>query len=192
MTVSMRPATRNDALHVAAVIDIAGHGIDAEFWSDNLDGDISAISTARRLILEDTTLPYHLSKSFVLDVDGELAGGLIGGLVTADAEIPPGIPDYTIPLLELESAVPGYWSVVAIAIYQEFRGRGFARKILDFAEAQARREHAPGMSIVVEDTNETAIALYRKVGFQDETSLPWRPYGGRVGPKNWLLLTRTF
>jgi ribosomal protein S18 acetylase RimI-like enzyme len=191
MVISVRQAERNDALHVAALIDIAGHGIEAELWNDNVDADQSPIAAARRMIIEDVALPYHLSKAYLLEVDGEIAGGLIGGPVPEVKVALTGYPSYFEPLLELESRVPGYWAVIGVAVYQEFRGQGLARHLLDHAEFLARRQRSKGLSIVVEDTNTVAIMLYHRWGFQDYETRPWLSFNGRTGPKKWVLLTRS-
>ena len=191
MIISIRQAQKNDALHVAALIDIAGHGIESEFWSISADSDHSAIAAARRMIIEDKTLPYHLSKAHLLNFDGQVAAGLIGGLVTEIIEVRSGFPSYFAPLLELESFASGFWAVIGVAVYQEFRGRGFARRLLDHAEALAYRENAKGLSIVVEDSNGAAIDLYRRCGFLDRETRPWLPFQDRTGPKNWVLLTKS-
>jgi ribosomal protein S18 acetylase RimI-like enzyme len=101
------------------------------------------------------------------------------------------LPPYLEPLVTLENLVPGYWSIVAIAIYAEFRGKGLASKLLDHAVQLASQSGARGLSIVVEDSNTAAITLYKKKGFETAESLPWLAYGGRIGPNNWLMLTRT-
>ena len=77
-----------------------------------------------------------------------------------------------------------------IAIYAEFRGQGLASNLLDHAVQLASRSGARGVSIVVEDTNTAAITLYMKKGFEKAETLPWIAYGGRVGPANWLMLTK--
>lgn len=139
MVISIRQAERNDALHVAALIDIAGHGIEAELWNSKIDSDQSPIAAARRMIIEDVKLPYHISKAYLLDVDGEIAGGLIGGPISEVKETLTGFPSYFAPLLDLESRVSGYWAAIGVTIYQEFRGQGLARHLLDHAEFLARR-----------------------------------------------------
>lgn len=191
MTVSIRRAVKGDAPHIAALMDIAGHGIESEFWAANRDGDHSALSAIRTGIIADTSLPYHLSKVFLLETEGEVAAGLVGSLVT-DPEIPGGFPPCFAPLLELESRVVGYWTVVAIAVYPEFRGRGFAHVLLDHARSRAEMDGAEGLSIVVEDSNAAALSLYRRWGFREFGSLPWLSYAGRTGPERWLLLTLPF
>ncbi len=192
MAIMIRTAERADALQVAAIIDIAGHGIEADFWNANLDEDGSALSAARRMILEDPSLPYHFSRCWLLEVDGEPAGGLIGGLNADTPEIALGFPSYFAPLLELETLVPGYWAVIAVTVYREFRGQRLARQILDFGCSEAERCGAKGLSIVVEDTNEAAIGLYRRWGFVDHSTRPWVPYRDRTGPGFWVLLVKPF
>ncbi len=192
MNISIRPARRADALHVAALIDIAGHGIEMPYWQQHIDSDHSQFSAARRVTMEDKDLPYHWSKAHLIESDGEIAAALIGERIVANITISPGTFDHIIPLLELESAVPGYWSVVAIAVYTEFRGRGFARRLLEQAEALARQTSASGLSIVVENDNTVALGAYQRFGFIEKQRRTWRPYGGREGPVEWVQLIKDF
>ena len=154
------------------------------------DSDHSVLSAARRLVLEDRNLPYHYSRAHVLEFDGRVAGGLIGGLTGEEPSLKDWAP-YLEPLATLENRVPGYWNVLAIAIYPEFRGQGLASKLLDHAVQLASQSGARGLSIVVEDSNTAAITLYKKKGFETAESLPWMAYGGRIGPNNWLMLTKS-
>ena len=173
-------------------MDIAGHGIEAEFWAANRDADGSPLAAARRRILEDEDLPYHLSRVSLLEVSGEVAAGLIGGLVPTGATVPGGFPDYFRPLLELEAAAAGFWAVIGVAVYPEYRGRGLAGELLCHAETLARASGARGLSLVVEDSNVAALAVYRRHGFAESNRRRWLPYAGRRGPQHWLLMTRSF
>jgi len=190
VTTQIRQAERSDALHVAAIIDIAGHGIALEEWMERLDSDNSVISAVRRIVIEDDSQPYHYSQAHLIEIDGTIAGGLIGGVITQKSAPADSTPAYLQPLLALENRVPGYWSVVAVAIYPEYRGRGLASKLLDYAIALAGRLDAPGLSIVTEDTNASSLNLYKKKGFIVAETLPWLPYASRLGPTRWVMLTR--
>ena len=190
MDVKIRPARKNDAAHVAVLMDIAAHGIESAFWAAEQDPDHSLLSVARTRIIEDTSLAYHLSRSRLLDVGGDVAGVLIGGIVQADAGIPSGFPPFLAPVLELETAAANHWAVIAVAIYPEHRGRGLAKLLLNHALELAVGERAAGLSLVVEDTNTPALSLYSGMGFVERDSRPWLPYGTRRGPSRWLLLTR--
>lgn len=191
MGIGIRPAGRQDALHVAALMDIAGHGIEVEFWKTIAGSGDSPLSAARRLIVEDTTVPYHHSKAWLIEVEGEVAGGLIGGPVTAGQGNAAEIPDYMAPLLALEAAAEDHWAIIGIAVYPEFRGRGLARRLLEQAEVLGRAVGASGLSLVVEDSNEPALMLYRSLGFRQHESRGWLAYANRSGPKEWLLLVRS-
>ena len=133
MDITIRQATTQDALHVAAIIDIAGHGIDLDLWLERRDEDHSVLSAARRLVLDDASLPYHYTNACMIEVDGKVAGGMVGGLTVEDDAPAQWIPPYLVPLLALETRLPGYWSVVAVALYREFRGQGLAARLLDHA-----------------------------------------------------------
>ncbi len=190
MSSPIRQADIRDALEIAAIVDIAGHGIDLDHWMKFRDGDHSVLSAARRLVLEDRTLPYHYSRAHVLEFDGRIAGGLVGGLTGEEPGLAGQSPPYLERLETLENRVPGYWNVLAIAVYPEFRGQGLASKLLDHAVRLASQSGARGLSIVVEDTNAKAITLYKKKGFETAERAPWIAYGGRSGPKNWVMLTK--
>ena len=188
---AIRPARMSEALHVAAFVDIAGHGVDLDEWvARSSHDDRSVIAAARRLVLEDPSWNYHYSKAHLLEVDGEIAGGLIGSLVTQSTVETDR--QYINPLSLLESRVVGFWSILGVAVYPEFRGRGFARLLLDHARELGRQTGATGLSLVVEDTNEPALAAYRAYGFREAERLPWIAYGGRKGPRFWLMLTLQF
>jgi ribosomal-protein-alanine N-acetyltransferase len=110
--------------------------------------------------------------------------------VLPDAGVPTGFPAFLAPVLELEAAATGYWAVIAVSVYPEHRGQGLAKQLLNHALELAAAEGAVGLSLVVEDTNLPALALYRGMGFGEWQSRPWLPYGSRSGPRRWLLLTR--
>jgi ribosomal protein S18 acetylase RimI-like enzyme len=188
----IRRAEKRDALHVAAIVDMAGHGIEMDVWAGKVGDDHSPLSAARTSIITDASLVYHYSKAFILACDGDIAGGLVGGRVEEGAGIDLNWPPHFAPLLELESFVPEYWAVICVAVYPEYRAKGLSRRLLDFAREEARRVDSKGLSIVVEDSNTPALSLYRSWGFAEREKRPWIPYGTRRGPKSWILLTRPF
>ncbi|RVD58369.1 GNAT family N-acetyltransferase [Mesorhizobium sp. M2D.F.Ca.ET.185.01.1.1] len=192
MNVVIRPATKNDALHVAAVVDIAGHGIDLDSWIKNSGGDHAVLEAARRAASADPGSPYHFSKAYLVEVEGVIAGGLVGELLGPvddyGAEISPAL----MPLVTLETRLVGYWSILAIAVYAEYRGKGLAGRLLSHAGELAEAVRAKGLCLTVEDTNLDAISVYRRLGFAPAESLPWVPYGGRSGPNQWVMMKLDF
>ncbi len=190
-TSRIRPAGIGDALDVAAIVDIAGHGIDHDHWMNLRDGDHSVMAAARRLIIEDRGLAYHYSRAHILEFDDRVAGGMVGGLPAGDGGSKEDLPPHLIPLIALENRVRGCWNILALAVYPEFRGQGLASTLVDHAVQLASQSEAAGLSIVVENTNTAAIALYAGKGFKKVETLPWIAFGGRVGPAERLLPTTT-
>lgn len=64
-----------------------------------------------------------------------------------------------------------------LAVARASRGRGLGRALLLHALADLRAGGATSLALGVEGENETAIALYREVGF--EVTREWRVYGRR-------------
>ena len=64
MSVLIRPAAGNDALHVAAIVDIAGHGIDLESWIKSSGDDQAVLEAARTAASIDVNSPYHFQGLF--------------------------------------------------------------------------------------------------------------------------------
>lgn len=192
MNTRVRPATSNDALHVAAFVDIAGHGIDLENWIRSSGDDHAVLEAARRAASADLNSPYHFSKAHLIEVDGIVAGGLVGELLTEHDDYAAEISPALMPLVTLETRLVGYWSILAIAVYFEFRGRGLAMQLLSHAGELAGAAGAEGLCLVVEDTNLSAIFVYERLGFVIADRLPWVAYGGRSGPREWVMMKRDF
>ena len=192
MNTTIRPAERKDALHVAALVDMAGHGIDLGRWLKDRNGDLSVIGAARRAVLDPRNRSYHFSNAQLVEIDGEVAGALVGGMIQPNNSEHMEAEPHIVPLLTLESRLVGWWSIVATAIYPEFRGRGLARLLLNHAERLARDCGAVGLSLVVEDANAAAVAVYRRAGYEPAETLPWVAYDGHSGPREWVMMTRPF
>jgi|EndMetStandDraft_7_1072992.scaffolds.fasta_scaffold206241_2 ribosomal protein S18 acetylase RimI-like enzyme len=192
MSVLIRPATANDALHVAAIVDIAGHGIDLDSWIRDSGEDHAVLEAARQAASADANSPYHFSKAYLIEVDGTIAGGLVGELLTRNDDHTAEISAALLPLVTLETRLVGYWSILAIATYSEFRGKGLATRLLSRAVELAAAANAKGVCLTVEDTNHPAISVYRTLGFVAGDRLPWVAYGGRSGPREWVMMKRDF
>lgn len=132
---------------------------------------------------------YTWRRAWRAEREGAVAGGLIGGPVAGD-DVTEGRPPAHVPLVELENRAPGHRTVLGLAVLPEHRGKGIARALLRHAVTLAREARAAGLSIVVEDTNPSAIALYESKGYRQQETRPWVGYGGRSGPRNWVMLAR--
>jgi ribosomal protein S18 acetylase RimI-like enzyme len=190
MTVRIRPAEPADALHVAAFVDIAGHGIEMQEWRAGAGAGHSVFAAARRFVLEEIEQPYHYSRAHMLEFEGEVAAGLIGGIVEDHSSGTADTPAYVRPLVELETSVPGSWLLLVIATYPEYRGKGLGALLMEHARECAIGDGASEISLVTEDTNLDALRLYRRHGFREAETRPWLGYDGLSGPNTWIRLVR--
>lgn len=141
------------------------------------------------MILNDPGLSYGLGRCTLLEIDGEVAGGIIGGPATVDG-IGAHVPPYLEPLHELELLAPDSWLLFAIVLYPEFRGQGLAADLIAEAVRQARASGAPRITLVAENSPRL-VQFYEAAGFRTVASRPWLPFAGRQGPSAWLLFERT-
>jgi ribosomal protein S18 acetylase RimI-like enzyme len=79
------------------------------------------------------------------------------------------LPPMFRPLQALENMVPSTRYINVLACYPEFRRMGIGRQLMETQEPLAGPD---GVSIIVADQNEPAIALYRSLGFSEVARLP--------------------
>ena len=65
----------------------------------------------------------------------------------------------------LEPSGEGAMELRRMYIDPDFRRRGMARKMLDFAEQQCRRRQRPRMDLSTSELQQEALALYRNAGY---------------------------
>jgi ribosomal-protein-alanine N-acetyltransferase len=94
-------------------------------------------------------------------------------------------------------AYAGVWTVLdeshitTIAVHPQWRRRGLATHLMRLLIGLAHREGAITLTLEVRERNEAALALYRKLGFEQKAILPGY-YGdtGENGIVMWKTLTR--
>lgn len=185
----IRPARLGDAVHLAALIDMAGEGMPTMLWQRMAEEGDSPFQIGKaRTMREEGGFSYRNAQLF--DLDGEIAGALIGypleGGAVDFADLPPEVRG----LVELELEVPGYWYVNVLAVYPEYRGRGFGTQLLDRADEIGRAADAAGMAIIVASGNNTAHRLYEKQGYRVFSRRRAVPFPGGRASQDWLLLTK--
>jgi ribosomal protein S18 acetylase RimI-like enzyme len=63
----------------------------------------------------------------------------------------------------------------ALAVDERFRRRGIASALLEHAAQTAAMRGMAGLSLDTAETNEAAVALYRKAGFEVAATVPAKP-----------------
>ena len=162
-TFLIRPTSLDDAGALVALRD-----------SIAAEGDlIAAVPGERSAIEESLALAGILSQgglSLTLEVGGDVAGHLMarrlhGGLDTGTAEI-------------------------AIAVHNTARGLGLGRILMETAIDWSRAVRLRTLQLCVFPSNLRAIALYRSLGFIDQSPSPQRVELA-VGPRELLLMELT-
>jgi len=193
MTVTLRPGRRTDASDMAVLVDIAGHGLPAYFWSAMVErGEAGSVLEAGRMraLREDGLFSYR--NAVIAELDGEVAGLLTGYRQSdhAPGQEPAEMDPVVRPLVELEGQAPGTWYVNVLATFAEHRGKGVGAALLERAEAIAAETRARGLSLIVGDDNAGARRLYARHGYRDAATRPFHPFPGCHPAGNWILMVK--
>ena len=187
----IRAATRDDAEHLAFLINLAGEGLPEFLWRRMAhEGQEPLVVGAHRAARNAGAFSFR--NAAVLEIDGSVAGMLLSYPLPDPYEIGE-LDDYPAPvrpLVELESEAPGSWYVNAIATYEKFRGRGVASALMAHCQDLATAVGATRLSLIVASENTGAHALYLKLGYREIASRPLVPYPGGPDDGRWLLMAK--
>ncbi|WP_372424591.1 GNAT family N-acetyltransferase [Salinarimonas chemoclinalis] len=190
-TPALRPATPDDAPHLARFVVAAGEGMPLVFWAEAAGPGESVWDVGTARARRDTGA-FSWRNATIATIDGRVVGGAISYPLP---DVPEGDdtsdrPAIVRPLLALEARAPGHVYLNVLAVDPEARGRGVARALLDAFEASAR-VCGRTTAIIVDDANVRAFDLYRGFGYREiareaiVTSDRWRAAG-----EHWVLLTK--
>ena len=133
---------------------------------------------------------FSYRNAFVYQSDGQVASCLVGYPIecAADPSDYDDIPAMFVPLQQLEDLAQKSWYINVLATYPQYRGRGFASRLLSLAENIAAQNGLQRLSLIVADANAPAIRLYEHQGFEHIGSKPMVKEQWQNPAKNWLLL----
>jgi ribosomal protein S18 acetylase RimI-like enzyme len=187
----IRPATKRDALTIAALADIAGHGIPCWAWSQSRAEGQSVFEVGRGRAMRDEGAFSHRN-AHVVEVDGEVAGMVLGYRQPDPYDVSDlaELPEPFRPVVELEAEGPGSWYVNMIAAFPEYRGHGLGKRLLGHADVLAREAGAKSLSLIVESENAGARRLYERTGYRDSARRRLVPIPGSTQDGDWLLMVK--
>lgn len=167
-----RPATPDDAPVLATLVNAAGEGLADYFWRQSAEPGETAwdvgIARARR-----ETGSFSYKNAIVTDLGTGAVASLVGYRQPPEpAAIEADTAPIIVPLLELENLAPDTWYVNVLAVLDSHRGQGLGTGLLRLADTIAAAQSAPGMSIIVADTNVGARRLYESLGYREIASRP--------------------
>lgn len=189
--VSLRPATPDDAPHLARFVVAAGEGMPLVFWAAAAEPGQSVWDVGEARARRDTGA-FSWRNATVAELDGRVVGGAVFYALPDEPDLGDASerPAIVRPLVALEARAPGHFYLNVLAVDDEARGRGVARALLDAFETAA---HSAGRrkAIIVDDANTRAFDLYRSLGYREiareeiVTSADWSAAGTQ-----WVLLTK--
>tara|TARA_R110000772_G_scaffold76561_4_gene165297 strand:+ start:53 stop:628 length:576 start_codon:yes stop_codon:yes gene_type:complete len=186
--VTFRPATKNDARHLAHLVNFAGEGIPYYFWQKNAEPGQDPWDIGKsRAEREEGSFSYR--HTIVAEIDGELAGCLVTYVLPEDPEPIDydEMPPIFVPIQELEDSAPSTQYVSVLAAYPQYRNLGVGSGLLKIAEKEG---DGRAMSIIVSDGNPNARRLYERVGYVAERDQKMVKEDWKGEGKNWILMIK--
>jgi len=172
--VRLRPATRADAPAIARLFLVSSDGLAAYIWglmAPAMPGlTLEQIGAAR---YARDGVAFSWQNCTVAEAPGAAGGpGAVVAMLHAyridppDPAAPPDPdPDPVLrPYQELED--PGSLYISGIAVLPDWRGHGIGNRLMAAAEARARAERLPRLSLICFEANAGAARLYRRLGFR--------------------------
>ncbi|PWK69761.1 GNAT family N-acetyltransferase [Aminobacter sp. AP02] len=185
----IRRADRRDAAEIAILVDLSSHGLASWLWYGAvLDGSTqTALEHGRNQLRCDDDRAGWKNASLA-EVDGEIAGLVIGHVVEpsfAEEEAPHPVFE---PILVLQQGTIGHWFIDSVGVYSHHRGKGIGRKLV---EHELKRTGALPVSLITESDNDVALGLYKSCGFEEVARRPSVTTETYSKQHDWVLLTRS-
>jgi ribosomal protein S18 acetylase RimI-like enzyme len=189
---TIRPATKADAAALAVLVDIAGEGMPAYMWSTLAAPGQSLLELGRERAARESG-GFSYKNAVVAELGSEIAACLVGYRLDDPYDLESnvaGTPEIVKPLVRLEARAPGSWYVNVLATFPEFRRKGLGAVLLSIAEARAREDRAPSLSVIVGCWNESAKRLYANAGYSALAREPAILFPGCPHKGDWVLMVK--
>ena len=187
-----RDATEDDCTHLTLIRDMAGRRMPAYLWSQDVAQGQSCFEYGREKIRTDTEFDAYFKNWRVAQLESGFVGAFFGFLVEdpyPDRDLG-AVPECFRPCVELEKAASGAWMLQAIAILPEYRGKGFARQLLDEAARVALEAGTSRIALQAEEVNSVALRAYTKNGFVEVDRRPYVHFPGSQDSGDVILMCK--
>ncbi len=190
ITAPFRRAMSADALEMAELVNIAGDGLPLYLWGKLARPGQTAWDAGR----ERAKLGmggFAFNNTVIREVKGKVAACLIGYSL-ADSPKTPGEPVLAalMPLQELQAMLSATWYVNVLAVFPEYRRKGFGRELVHLAGLLGNDAHCESLSLIMSDANITARQFYEANGFAAFATRPIVQESWQHSGKNWVLMIK--
>jgi ribosomal protein S18 acetylase RimI-like enzyme len=185
-----RRATLSDVTELAELVEFASEGLALCLWTQlaSAGGDPWEVGR-KRVSSEIGGVSYR--HALIAERAGKTIGALLGYPLPDEPEpIDRGLPALLVPLHDLMNLAPGTWYLHALAAHPEHRGGGIGTALLAQADKLAASAGAPGLSLIVSDTNTGARRLYKRNGFREVARRKMVKERWQHPGSEWVLMTK--
>lgn len=187
----IRRATPQDATDIVAMVDMAGEGLPAYFWSQMVEAGQAPFQIGRARAMREVGA-FSYRNVHIAEIDNVVAGAVIITTLGDPVDLSnlENMHEIARPLVLLEAQAPGHCYVNALAVYPEFRRMGIGEMLLAHADTLGRAWATKGMTIIVASENVGARRLYERVGYRAKAQRSLVGYPGFKRGGDWVLLTK--
>jgi len=188
INVMVRAGQETDIDELCDLFNMANHGDIAEvFQREAKDTETWKDLCARHMLQPMSEI--HFSRALVADVGGAVAGALfwLYQEPQPNAEIEQA-PLHMKPFLALRNNAPEGLFLRDMAVFPQYRGLGYAARLLDLAIEVAFSFGWRHASAIVHETNVKLLEHYRKRGMVETASHAVLKHSLHAPESRWLLL----
>jgi ribosomal protein S18 acetylase RimI-like enzyme len=170
-----RPAGKEDCRTIARLYSMASDGVTDYLWTLLVEPGQDILDAAEKRYSEDDS-QFGYKNTTIAEINENIAGMLVAfPLEWAYNPETDGEPDpVLLPYTKLEQE--GSYYICAMAVVDEYRGKGIGTEFLEIAKRQAIDKELLQLSLIVFEQNEGAKRLYERNGFYEVKREPVVPH----------------
>lgn len=168
-----RPAGKEDCRITARLFSIATDGVADYIWTKlAAPGEDIFDAAVMRYSSDDSQFGYK--NTTVAEINDNIAGMLVAYPIEQPPDPHTDSDPVLLPYTKLE--VEGSYYISAMAVFDEYRGKGIGTEFLEIAKRQSIDKGFPQLSLIVFEQNEGAKRLYERNGFYEVKREPVVPH----------------
>ncbi|MCU7807751.1 MAG: GNAT family N-acetyltransferase [Candidatus Thiodiazotropha sp. (ex Semelilucina semeliformis)] len=195
MNILYRPATTDDSLFIASMIDIASDGIATLEWQEECDEQAGQTAldvgsewyardegdySYRNCLIAETGRPIGMILSFPITKEN----------FSEDGKPPPyEANDIYAPYKYLEAL--NSWYICGVAVLSEFRKQGIGEQLITLSIEEGKRQGFSNVSLIAVYDKKGLISYYESLGFKVTRKAPIVEHPG-IRVKGEVVLMETF
>jgi len=179
MEIQYRQGRKEDCFEIADLISTASGGV-VEFLFHDLIPGMSPVQMVAQNLERDHP-PHTYRNAIVAQSEGTIAGMALS-FPSHFHEITEGMKKF-FPSDRLEHVRPYYTAPVgrslfldAIAVKDEYRGKGIGRALISLTQEKARKSGYDALTLIAFAENRNARRLYERMGFETVEKIEIRPH----------------